>query len=151
MVKHAFSKPFQTTAVKHDGTIRLRNRKAYDEFTAVLREGQELVVTFERAHATRSLDQNAVYWAGYVNPVAEYTGYSPKYIHALWKKMFLPKQTIEIVDRKSGEVFSENLEALTTTTLNKVEFSAYLHEIEEWVNDTFHGDVTVGSNREAVA
>lgn len=148
---NAFSKPFTATAVKKDGRIRVRNSKAFEEFTAIVRDGQELIVTFEKAHATRSLDQNALYWAGYVHPLAEYTGRPPKVVHALLKKLFLPKERIEIVDKRSGVVQEVDLEALTTTQLNKIEFGEYLRQIEEWVMDTFHGDVTVGSNREHAA
>jgi hypothetical protein len=150
MNKSAFAKPFETTAVKKDGKVKLRNSQAFAEFSELLREGQELIVTFEKAHATRSLDQNALYWAGYVHPIADYIGRPPRVVHSLLKKLFLPKERIEIVDKRSGVVVNEvDLEALTTTTLNKIEFGDYLREIEEWVMDTFHGDVTVGSNREA--
>jgi len=110
----------------------------------------EVVVTIERLYATRGLGANALYWAGYVNPIADYTGLSTKIVHALLKQKFLPKQRIEIVDRKTGVVVDEvDLEALTTTTLTKVEFSDYLREIEEWVLDEFHGAVTVGSSEAA--
>jgi hypothetical protein len=145
----SFIKPFEATAVKKDGKIRLRNQKAFQEWAERAREGQEFFVTFEKAHAIRSLDSNALYWAGYVNPVAEYTGYTAKQIHALFKKMFLPRQRIEIVNQRTGVVFETDLEQLSTTQLNKVEFSDYLTEIKDWVEATFHGAVTVGSNREA--
>lgn len=147
MNKSAFTKPFEATAVKKDGRIRLRNQKAFEAFSAAMREGQEFLVTFERAHATRSLDQNAVYWAGYVHPIAEYTGYTPKEVHAYLKRRFLPKQKIEIVDKRSGVVVDQvDLESLTTTTLNKVEFSEYLSEIKDFAESI---GVSVGSNREA--
>lgn len=145
----SFVKPFETTAVKTDGKVRFRNGKAFEQWSERLREGQEVLVTFEKAHATRSLDQNALYWAAFVNPVAEYTGYSAKQIHALFKKMFLPKQRIEIVDKNTGAVTEVDLESLSTTPLNKLEFSAYLSEIKDWAENTFHGAVVVGSNREA--
>lgn len=108
-----------------------------------------VTITVEKQHAIRNVDQNALYWAGYVNPVAEYTGYAPKQIHALFKKMFLPKERIEIVDKRTGVVTDVDLDQLSTTQLNKIEFSDYLQEIREWVETTFHGAVVVGSNREA--
>lgn len=108
-----------------------------------------VTITIERQHATRSLDQNALYWAGYVNPLAEYTGYTPLEMHAYLKKRFLPKQRIEIVDKRSGVVVDEqDLESLTTTTLNKIEFGEYLDEIKAFAISL---DVVVGSNREQVA
>lgn len=145
----SFVKAFEGSAVKKDGKVRLRNGKAFEQWSERLREGQEVMVTFEPAHATRSLDQNALYWAGYVNPIAEYTGNSEKWMHAYLKKKFLPKQRIVIVDRKTGVIVDEqDLDQLTTTVLNKIEFGDYLREIEEWVTEEFHGAVVVGSNRD---
>lgn len=142
-------KTFEITGFVKDGVLKLRNAKAVAAEFEHWRDC-ECTVTVERKHATRGVLANSLYWAGYVNPVAEYTGYSPKQIHALWKKMFLPKEKIEIVDKRTGVVVAEqDLEALTTTTLTSNEFSEYLHEIAEWVQSTFHGAVTVGSNREA--
>jgi hypothetical protein len=145
----SFLKPFETTAVKKDGKVRFRNAGAFEKWSEMAREGQEFIVTFEKAHATRSLDANALYWAGFVNPVSEYTGYTAKQIHALFKKMFLPKERIEIVDKRTGNVTEVDLEQLSTTQLNVNEFSNYLSEIKEWVEQTFHGEVVVGSNRAA--
>jgi hypothetical protein len=112
----------------------------------------DVVVTIEKRHATRSLDQNALYWAGYVGPIADYTGNSPDWIHAYLKQRFLPKQRIEIVDKRTGVIVDDvDLAQLTTTRLNKIEFGDYLRAIEEWVIDEFHGSVRVGSNREDAA
>lgn len=142
-------KTFEMTGFVKDGVLKLRAAKRAEEEFKRWRDG-EVIVTVERQHATRSLDQNALYFAGYVNPVADYTGYSPRQIHALFKKMFLPKQRIDIVDKKTGAVVEEvDLEQLTTTVLNKIEFSEYLNHIRDWVDETFHGTVSVGSNREA--
>lgn len=146
----SFAKLFEGSAVKKDGKVRLRNGKAFEAWSERLREGQEVTVTFEPAHATRSKEQNALYFAGYVSPLADYCGVNPKWMHAYLKKRFLPKQRIEIVDKKTGAVVDEaDLDQLTTTILNKIEFGDYLRDIEEWVIDEFHGNVTVGSNREA--
>jgi hypothetical protein len=112
----------------------------------------DVIVTVEKAHATRSLEQNSLYWAGYVEPVAEYTGNSAMWVHGFFKKRFLPKQQFDIVDPRTGEVLdTDDLDQPTTTVLNKVEFSEYLNAIEEWTLDTFHGLVTVGSDREHAA
>lgn len=109
-----------------------------------------VTVTIEKQYAIRGTTANSLYWTGYVNPVAEYTGNSTRFIHAYFKQKFLPKQRIEIVDRQTGVVVdTQELAHLTTTTLTTNEFSEYLHDIAEWVLDEFHGTVTVGSNREA--
>lgn len=142
-------KTFEMTGFVKDGVLKLRNgKRAADEFLNWT--DCEVTVTVEKQHATRSLDQNSLYFAGFVNPIAEYTGYSPRQIHAYLKGRFLPKQRIEIVDKKTGAVVDEvNLDQLTTTVLNKIEFGEYLSDIKDWVDETFHGAVHVGSNREA--
>lgn len=142
-------KTFVTTGCVEGGVLRIRNRAKLEAEFKTWKDG-EVTVTIERAHATRSLDQNALYWAGYVQPIADYTGNSVDWTHAYLKNRFLPKQRIEIVDRKTGVVVDEqDLAQLTTTTLNRVEFSEYLKAIEEWVLDEFHGAVEVGSSRAA--
>lgn len=143
-------KPFVTSGLVEAGVLKaLRNRKALDAWAVELHDA-EIIVTFEKAHATRNVDQNALYWVGYVNPIAEYTGNSPKWVHAYLKSKFLPKQRITIVDKKTGVIVDEcDLEQLTTTVLTKLEFSDYLSDIAEWVAEEFHGQVVVGSNRRA--
>ena len=144
------SKSYTFAARIEDGRLKVGLR-ALDAMRQALTHWQRcpVSITVEKEHARRNLDQNALYFAGYVRPVADYTGYTPKQIHRLFKKMFLPKERIEIVDTRTGVVFETELEKLTTTTLTKIEFSEYLHEIKEWVDETFHGAVVVGSNREA--
>lgn len=113
------------------GVLTIRNRKQMDAVLARWKDC-EITVTVEKAHATRSLEQNALYWVAYVNPLAEYTGYSPKWMHAYLKKRFLPSRRLLIQDKHGVVVDERDLEALTTTTLNKVEFGEYLHAIEEF-------------------
>lgn len=105
-----------------------------------------VTITVEKQHATRSLDQNALYWVGYVNPLAEYTGYTPLEMHAYLKGRFLPKQRIEIVDKRTGVVVDEQeLESLTTTKLDKIEFGEYLDNIKALAISL---GVVVGSRQE---
>lgn len=109
-----------------------------------------VTITVDRLYATRSKAQNDLYWAAYIKPLADYTGLSPKWLHNYFKTKFLPKQRIEIVNKRTGVVVDEvDLAQLTTTRLTTIEFSAFLKEIEEWTLDEFHGDVLVGSNRAA--
>lgn len=138
------------TARIEDGRLKVGLR-ALEAMRLALAHWQrcQVTITVEKQHATRSLDQNALYWSGYVNPLAEYTGYTPFEMHAYLKKRFLPKQRIEIVDRRSGVVIDEqDLDQLTTTTLNKIEFGEYLDEIKAFALGL---GVIVGSNREAAA
>lgn len=139
-------KPFVTTAIVKNGALSgVRNRKALDAWTEKLRDA-EVVVTFEKAHATRSADQNALYWAGYVQPLADHTGYTAMEMHSYLKQRFLPKQHLMIQDANGAVVDETDIEALSTTKLNKIEFGEYLNEIEALALTL---NVRVGSNREA--
>lgn len=134
-----------TTGRVEGGKLHVRNRKQVDAALARWMD-TEVIVTIEKAHATRSRESNALYWAGYVKPLADFTGYSPKWMHAYLKKRCLPAKKMLIQDKHGVVVEEADLEALTTTTLNKVEFSEFLHEVEEFALSL---GVTVGSNREA--
>ncbi len=90
----------------------------------------EVLITVEPARAIRSKEANALYWAGYVRPLADYTGYTPAQMHAYLKRRFLPKQKIVIVGRDDVPVDYQELDALTTTTLTTAAFSIFLEEIE---------------------
>lgn len=146
-------KPFITTAVVKDGKIAVRNRPLLERWASMERDG-EYTVVIERQHATRSLDQNAVYFAGFVKPLADEFGWTTNDMHEYLKRRFLPQhrrkeKRLDMVNRKTGEVIdSMYLDLSTTTTLNKVEFSEYLRDIQVWAAE--HG-VTVGSNRESAA
>jgi hypothetical protein len=107
----------------------------------------EVTITVERARARRSNEANSLYWAGYVAPLADYTGLTPLTMHAYLKQRFLPRQQIEIVDKSTGATIDETeIAALTTTKLTPTEFSDYLREIGDFA-ETLR--VAVGSNREA--
>ena len=107
-----------------------------------------LTVVLERFTARRSLEQNALYHAGYVKPLAEYTGYTPLEMHRYLKRLFLPAvpmKRLTLCDRH-GEIVDEvEIEQEpTTTTLTIEQFTAYLREIEGLAATL---GVTVGSNR----
>ena len=145
------SNEFVTTAFKKGEEYRLRNRPALDAWMKRQRDG-EFTVTFERAHATRNLEQNALYHAGFVKPLADEFGWTTKDMHAYLKARFLPDhkrrtKTLTLMNRRTGEVIDEIvIDASTTTMLNKVEFSEYLRDIQVWAAEH---NVPVGSNREA--
>lgn len=139
------AKEFVATGTVQGGVLTLRNRRKLDQALKRWKDC-EVVVTIEQAHATRSLEQNALYWVAYVNPLAEYTGYSAKWMHAYLKKRFLPSRRLLIQDKHGVVVDERDIDALTTTTLNKVDFGEYLHAIEEFAMEL---GVTVGSNAEA--
>lgn len=136
---------FVTSGRAEKGKLALRNREALDAWAKKLGTG-EIIVTFEKAHATRSVDQNALYWAGYIKPLCDHTGYTAMEMHAYCKGRFLPKRHLLIQDTRGQVVEETDIDSITTTRLNKVEFGDYLREIEAFALGL---GVTVGSNREA--
>jgi len=129
----------------HEGTLKIANRAKLIKTMRRWHDG-EVVITIERVHATRSLEQNAAYWVAYIKPLADHTGYDPRWIHAYLKKRFLPAKHLVIQDRAGTVVTEEDVAALTTTTLNRNEFSEYLQAIEGWAAEL---GVNVGTNCEA--
>lgn len=147
------SKPFVTTARIENHELKVRNRKEMDAWAKLERDG-EYTVTIERAHATRSLEQNALYWAGYVKPLSDYTGYTPNEMHEYLKARFLPAEQrrtkrLLLHNKETGEVLDEfEIDLSTTTNLNKIDFGEYMNAIAVFA----HGlGVDVGSNREDAA
>lgn len=137
---------YVTTGRVEKGQLKIRGRKDLEKFFSRVRDC-EVVVRIEKAHATRNADQNALYWAGYVQPLSEHTGYTPLEMHAYLKKRFLPTKQLLLQDAHGAVVDETAIEALTTTTLNKVEFGNYLQEVEAFALSL---GVTVGSNREPI-
>lgn len=144
------AQPYLATGVIKGGEFRMRGREQFVAWAKRQRDG-EYTVTFERLFATRSVEQNAVYWAGYVTPISEFTGYTKNEVHELLKRRCLPEhkrrvKKIEIVSRKTGETIDEyEVDNSTTTTLNKPEFSEFLQNIELLAAEI---GVPVGSIRE---
>ena len=91
----------------------------------------EVIVSIRLAKATRSAAQNAMYWRFYVQPLSEYTGYSPQAIHSYLKQRFLAAPAL-VIANADGEVVDEATIEPTTTTLTKDEFSEYLLHISEF-------------------
>ncbi len=111
------------------GKLQVRGRQDFERQIRQLRDG-EVVVTVERRHATRSLDQNAYWWGVCVELVSNHTGYTPDEIHELAKQMFLPKR-LAVTDG-NGEIKGEFVVGGTTTTLNKVEFGEFIESFRRW-------------------
>jgi hypothetical protein len=139
------SKEFVTTGFVEDGTLTVRNRAKFEREMASWKDG-EVIVTVEQARATRSMSANALYWAGFVGPISEYTGYEPYEVHAFLKKKFLPSKHM-MIQNAQGEVIDETDIDPTTTKLNVNEFSDYLRSIKMWALDTL--GIDCGSNQEA--
>jgi hypothetical protein len=144
------SKEFATTAVIQQGSLKVRNRQALESWASRERDG-EYLVTVARQQATRSLEMNALYWVGFVRPLAEHTGYTSNEMHAYLKARFLPthKRRVKhlLLHDKHGAVIDEYvIDMSTTTVLTKPEFGDYLHEIQVFAAEL---GVVVGGNTEA--
>lgn len=120
---------FVTPVRVQAGVLKIRDRAHFEAGLKAMRDG-EYLCRIEKLRATRSNDLNSLYWVGYVQPIAEYTGSTDKQTHAYLKHSFLPRNHFVIRD-SAGEIVDEiDLDALTTTTLTTEEFKVYLKEIE---------------------
>jgi len=99
----------------------------------------ELHIVIEKKHATRSLAQNAYYFAGVVGSISEHTGYTPEEVHEFLKAKFLPKR-VTLADQH-GELVEEVVIGRSTTTLNKIEFGEYIERIRQWAAETLDLDI----------
>lgn len=140
---------FVTTAAIREGKLGIRNRKALEQWAERQKDG-EYTLTVERAHATRSLEQNALYHVAFVRPLSEHTGYSVTEMHEYLKARFLPAakrktKTLLLHDRNGVVIDEREIDLSTTTSLNRVEFSEYLHEIQVFAATL---GVEVGSHRD---
>lgn len=134
------------TGTLHKGKLRVRRWPSFADW----KDG-EVLITIERATATRSLEQNAAYWVGYVHPLAEYSGATANEMHLYLKQRFLPLEKrqlkrLVLCDRNGEIVDDVTLDLSTTTKLDKEEFSTYLQDISVFAGEL---GVSVGTNREA--
>lgn len=137
---------FVTTARKVGSALKIRSLEHLSRGLAEMPDG-EVLVTVSLPRATRSSRLNRLYWAGYVRPFSEHTGYTPMEVHEYFKQRFLSKHSKRLVIADThGEVRDEaEIGALTTKTLSETEFKDYLREIEALALEL---DIQVGSNRE---
>lgn len=124
---------FSSTCLVEGGKLQLRNRKAFDEAMASLKDG-EYIFSLERARATRSLEQNAWYWGVIVEEISKLTGYTPDEVHEVLKAKFIPKKLA--VAKGNGEIVDEFVIGGSTTKLNKLEFGEYCEAVRRWAAET---------------
>lgn len=136
---------FVTVARLEAGKLKIRDVQHFNAGLAAMRDG-EVLVTVAHPRATRSARLNRLYWAGYVAPFAEHTGYTPLELHEYFKRRFLASKAKRLVIADAhGEVKDDaEIPTLSTTTLTEQEFKDYLRNIEALALDL---DITVGSSR----
>ena len=114
------------------GRLKVRDWCVVLKQIATMRDG-EVLIRIERAHATRSQQQNAWYWSQVVGLVARHTGYTSDEIHEIYKAKFLPK-AMTFADG-NGEVVGEFVIGGSTAKLDTKAFSDYCEQIREWAAD----------------
>lgn len=77
--------------------------------------------------ATRSNNQNELYWSAYIEPMASSAGCTPEEMHEALKEELLGKQIM--VQTKNGIELRKIVG--TTTTMKTKEFSDYLERVAE--------------------
>lgn len=117
------------------GKLQLRGRTAFAAQLAKLRDC-EVVVTVERASATRSKLQNDYYWSVVVDRVAgNFSGrlgrrVTPQEAHELLKAQFLPHDMAQ--KGTNGSLMNGLVIGGSTTKLNNLQFIEYLETIVGW-------------------
>jgi len=76
----------------------------------------------------RTLDQNRFYWGYVIRPLSEYWSYSLQDTHEILKHLFLKEY--KTLKTPVGEELLPHIRS--TTSLNSVEFEAYMQRIKKW-------------------
>jgi hypothetical protein len=123
-------KRYVTAGYVKDGEVHLRHtRKLEAEFKTW--RNTELVVTFEKAYATRSVAMNDYYWAVVVARIAPKLKRSPNETHEILKAQFLPVELART--GVNGVLINGLVIGGSTTKLTKVQFfEEYLEPIVAW-------------------
>lgn len=141
---------FVGTGYVKGGHFKARNSSSYETAFSDWPDC-EVTITIERDYATRNVEQNKLYWRGYVKPLSEYTGMTKNEMHEYLKKRFLPAHTrvmkrFVLTDAQGVVVDDVELDMSTTTKLSKGDFSDYLNDIQVFAASI---GVECGSHREA--
>ena len=92
-----------------------------------------------KAGETRTLKQNAYYWAVLITPIADYIGEKPELIHNEFKVAFLGTETKQRYDFGSGLVVDFE-QPKSTTKLSKSAFTKYCTSIKDFAIQTIGVD-----------
>lgn len=122
------------SATVQGGKLYIRNRRAFDQQIAQMKEGWEIEVTVKRRRATRSIEQNRYYWGVVVELISEHTGYTPDEVHDFLKAIFIPKRLA--VQDGNGVIHNEIVIGGSTRLMNKLEFGDYMESIRRWAAET---------------
>ena len=108
-------------AIIKKGKVIFNNVDLFNGFLISL-EGKEVEVIVRRRKKSRSMPQNAYYWAVVVKLVSETTGFTDEEAHIALKMMFLQDRTRKIPTLRS------------TTELSTTEMEFYLENVRHWAS-----------------
>ena len=118
-----FIKTFLAKVTK-DGKLAIKNKEEFDNFLIYKLAEKDCVLSIEEQKSSRSLKQNAYYWA-FLDLIESGTGNLASDIHEIAKRKFLPPRFVSI----KGQEYK--LPA-STTDLDKKDFGDYLDKISAW-------------------
>jgi hypothetical protein len=126
---------YSTTARIVGGHLQVRNRQRFDAAIRQFRDG-EVIVTVERAYATRSEAQNAYYFGVVLNYLHQHTEQGVDDLHEYCKHRF--NATVLMVCDKDGVIIGEERIGQSTAKMNKLTFGEYIERIRQWMLDDLH-------------
>lgn len=90
-------------------------------------EGKYVYMTISEEDPIRAIEDNAYYWKCIVQPCADFLGYTPEEMHAIFKHLCLPRQ-FKILKFKdaNGVIVEEEIEITKSTkNLTRKQFQKY--------------------------
>lgn len=124
------------SAVVRQGQLRIHNRRAFDDQIRQFKDGAQVEVAVTIRRTSRSLKANAWYWGGIIQPISDYTGYTPDEVHEWAKAKFIPKKLA--ICNGNGEVVDEYVLGGSTRKMNTIEFSEYCEALRQWAAETLN-------------
>jgi hypothetical protein len=100
-----------------------------------MRDGA-VVVTIQRKRPSRTVNQNAYYWAVVVKAIADETGQDMESVHEFLKRE-ANAQRVEMANKTTGEMFDAWIGG-STANLNVNDFYDYVERCRAWAG-TFLG------------
>lgn len=131
------AKSYCTSGHVKDGVLYMRNKREMEATFKRWKDG-EVLITIERAHATRSTAQNAYYY-GVVIPRIQLAfqqrnitaGLDPQLTNEVLKSQFMDPELVRIKKIRGFLSDTGLLIGTHTADLNKLEFIEYLERIGE--------------------
>lgn len=108
-----------------DGSLQLRNRKAFVESLRDMDDG-DVMVSVAKAEVCRSNQQNSYYWS-ILERVADATGMTPLDAHAWFKSRFLSRPMV-FANKDTGQVEEQQV-PVSTRSLPPSDFFDYTEEV----------------------